>query len=134
MVVFSNTKQTAATIWTTIQLNSLQKPLIKNFDFLCTVGNKSSFVSETSKRSRFGLISEHKKSKFFRIELMFSCAIMGWFRFFSFILVRAFKFLFSSWSFIYWGGYCRIKQWRMFRFIIVIIYDTWTPSYFSKTF
>ena len=34
----------------------------------------------------------------FQIELTFSCPIIGRFRFFSLILVRAFTFLFSSWS------------------------------------
>ena len=73
----------------------MQKPVIKN----CAVGNESwNFFSETSNRSRFGLISEHKKSKLFWIELMFSYAIVERFRFFSLILVRVFKFLFSGWS------------------------------------
>ena len=71
----------------------LQKPLIK----LCDVRNESSsFVSEASNRSRFWLISEHKKSNLFRIELMFYCPIIGRFWFFSLILVRTLKFLFSG--------------------------------------
>ena len=47
---------------------------------------------------RHGLISEHKKSNLFRKELIFSCPIIGWFQFFSLILIRAFKFIFSGWS------------------------------------
>ena len=71
----------------------LQKPLIK----ICDVRNESSsFVSEASNRSRFWLISEHKKSNLFRIELMFYCPIIGRFWFFSLILVRTLKFLFSG--------------------------------------
>ena len=76
-------------------LLGLQKPLIKNW----AVGNESSaFVSESSNRSRLGLISEHKKSNLFRTGLMFSCPIISRFWFFSLILVRGFKFLFSGWS------------------------------------
>ena len=37
-------------------------------------------------------------------------------------------------AFIYWGWHFRIKNWRMIRFNIVIIYDTWTFFCFSKTF
>ena len=55
-------------------------------------------LSQISNRSRFGLNSELKKSNFLRIELIYSFPIIGRFRFFSLILVRPFKFLFSSWS------------------------------------
>ena len=43
-------------------------------------------------------VSEHKKSNLFRIELIFSCSIIGRFWFFSLVLIRAFKFLLSCWS------------------------------------
>ena len=72
-------------------LQGSQKPLIKN----CAVGNElSNFVSEASNRWRFGLISEYKKTNLFRIELMFSCPIIGRFQFFSLVLVRTFFFNF----------------------------------------
>ena len=48
--------------------------------------------------SRLGFISEHKKWNLFRIELMFSCPVIGRFQFFSLTLFRTFKFLFSGWS------------------------------------
>ena len=38
------------------------------------------------------LFQNKKKSNLFRIELMFSCPIIGWFWFLSLILVRSFKF------------------------------------------
>ena len=53
---------------------SLTKPRIMK----CTVGNKSlSFVSRIGNRVIFSLASEHKKSKLFRMELIFSCPIVG---------------------------------------------------------
>ena len=54
------------------------------------LGNESSsFVSETSNRSKLGLILEYKNSNLFRIELIFSCSIIRQFRF---------------WSVIFWSG------------------------------
>ena len=103
-----------------------QKLLIKN----CAVGNEpSSFVCETSNMSRLGLISEHKKSNLFQIELMFSCPIIGQFEFFSFILVRTFKFLLSGWSTLLFieVGTSELNTKGCSDLInILFIYDTWT--------
>ena len=75
---------------------TLKKPSlirVKN----CAVGNESSsFVSEKNNMSRLGLISDHKKSNLFRLELMLSSPIVGGFGFSFFILVKAFKFYFSG--------------------------------------